>query len=799
VILRAVLQGCQRSSKLIRSRETRERALTCIRTDESAKLLRWFDGGSPGKLGLFAITRNRFSVFPRNSHKTSDSTRQEMLFFAIGNAFLRLFIDDKHGSHFMLMANPHPESQFTHLLPYGSLIHDHGVQFVVFSRSATSVRLLLYDRVEDLNPSEIIRFDADTDRWGDIWSIFVPGIKTGQLYHFQADGPFDPERGQLFDGNARLIDPYTKALAGTFQKSTDGVIRPPKCVVVEDFFDWTGDRKIRRDLSETVIYEMHVRGFTQSPTSQVEHPGTYIGVIEKIPYLKAMGVTAVELMPIHEFPILDIHGNRPERSNLWGYDSMAFFSPHRGYAAGTEPGCQVNEFKEMVKALHQAGIEVILDVVFNHTCEGNELGPTLSFKGLENRVYYMLDNGGSRYRNFSGCGNTVNGNHPIVREMIFHCLRHWVHNYHVDGFRFDLASILSRDQQGHLKPNPPLVEAIAEDPLLSDTKIIAEAWDAAGAYQVGSFGTHRWAEWNGRFRDDVRRFWTGEPGMMGTFATRLAGSSDLYEHGGRNPHNSINFVTSHDGFTLNDLHSYLDKHNEANGEGNRDGDNNNHSMNYGVEGQTRRKSIERVRGRQIKNALATLMLSQGVPMMLYGDECRRTQGGNNNAYCQDNAVSWFDWSLVEKNKDLVRFCRGLISFRRRQPTMRRKHFLSGKTLANSDFPDVNWYSAVGTATNWNSTDRSLICLLSAPGIAEDPEGVGREVLLLINSAPEDQHFIIPLVARGVHWRMFCDTAADSPDDIFPDADGPPLSKSGQITLLGRSMRCYVAHESAPIV
>jgi len=694
----------------------------------------------------------------------------------------------------MLMANPHPESQFTHLLPYGALIHDRGVQFVIFSRSATAMRLLLYDCVTDRDPTDVIRFDPDTDRWGDIWSVFVPGIQPGQLYHFQADGPFDPERGQLFDGHARLIDPYAKALTGTFQKSDDGIVRPPKCVVVDDFFDWTGDRKIRRDLSETIIYEMHVRGFTQSISSGVEHPGTYLGVIEKIPYLKSMGVTAVELMPIHEFPIMDIYGNQPERPNYWGYDSMAFFSPHRGYAASSEPGSQVAEFKQMVKALHQAGIEVILDVVFNHTCEGNELGPTLSFKGLENRVYYMLDNGGSRYRNFSGCGNTVNGNHPIVREMIFHSLRHWVHNYHVDGFRFDLASILSRDQQGCLLPNPPLVEAIAEDPLLSDTKIIAEAWDAAGAYQVGTFGPRRWAEWNGRYRDDMRRFWTGEPGLLGAFATRLAGSSDLYQSGGRNPYNSINFVTSHDGFTLHDLHSYLDKHNEANGEGNRDGDNNNHSMNYGVEGPTRRKSVQRVRQRQIKNSLATLMMSQGVPMMLSGDESGRTQHGNNNAYCQDNSVSWFDWSLVEENEDLVRFCRSLIAFRRRQPTIRRKHFLSGQPARNSEIPDVNWYTALGTAIDWNGSDRALTCLITQPGIAEDPEGVGRDVLLMVNAAPEDQDFIIPPITKGVPWRLFIDTAADSPHDIYPDADGPPLSRSGHIMLLGRSLRCYVAHE-----
>ncbi|MCR9120252.1 MAG: alpha-amylase family glycosyl hydrolase, partial [bacterium] len=369
----------------------------------------------------------------------------------------------------MLMRHTHPALQFHHSLPYGAVVHDGGVQFSIFSRSATGMRLLMYKSANDTEPNEIITFDPDTDRWGDMWSIFVPGIGPGVLYHFQAEGPNEPKIGQRFDGNARLVDPYSKALTGTFQKNTDGIIRPPKCVVIDDYFDWQGDRHLRLPMADTVIYEMHVRGFTKHESSGVENPGTYLGVIEKIPYLKALGVTAVELMPVHEFPILDIYGEEPERKNYWGYDPLAFFAPHRGYAASDEPGAQVVEFKQMVKALHQAGIEVILDVVFNHTCEGNENGPTLSFKGLENQVYYMLEQGGEYYKNYSGCGNTVNGNHPIVREMIFHCLRHWVHNYHVDGFRFDLASILSRDRDGHLRPNPPLVEAIAEDPMLADT------------------------------------------------------------------------------------------------------------------------------------------------------------------------------------------------------------------------------------------------------------------------------------------------------------------------------------------
>jgi glycogen operon protein len=693
----------------------------------------------------------------------------------------------------MLMRSTHPVLQFTHALPYGAVIHDQGVQFVVFSRNAASMRLLLYDNVDDAEPSEVIAFNPKTDRWGDIWSVVVPNIGPGTLYHFQAEGPYNPEKGLLFDGRARLIDPYAKALAGRFLPSFDGVVRPPKCVVVDDYFDWEGDRHLRHGITESVIYEMHVRGFTRSPSSGVEFPGTYLGVIEKIPYLKSLGVSAVELMPVHEFPTGGFYGEQLRRTNYWGYDPLAFFAPHSGYAASPAPGHQVVEFKQMVKALHQAGIEVILDVVFNHTCEGNERGPTLTFKGLENQVYYMLGPGAT-YKNYSGCGNTVNGNHPIVREMIFHCLRHWVHNYHVDGFRFDLASILSRDRFGNLVPNPPLLEAIAEDPLLADTKIIAEAWDAAGAYQVGSFGDERWAEWNGRFRDDIRRFWRSDLGTLGAFATRLAGSSDLYETAGRPPHCSINFITSHDGFTLNDLVSYRDKHNLDNGEDNRDGDNNNLSDNYGHEGPTNQVATEQLRERQIKNMLATLLFSQGVPMIVFGDECRRTQRGNNNAYCQDNEISWFDWSLVERNADLVRFARTLIHFRRGQPSVRRPAFLTGRPTQEGELPDLSWYSPLGTAVDWYGHDLALTCLLKAPEPHQDPEGLGRSVLLLVNATHEPREFIIPPVARGLPWRQFIDTAEPSPYDIYPQADGPRLPETGRLTVPYRSLTCFVAEQ-----
>lgn len=695
----------------------------------------------------------------------------------------------------MLMRQPQADLQFAYKLPYGAIVTDRGVQFVVFSRSATAMRVLLYDNVDDLEPKEMIDFDRDADRWGDVWSVFVPGVNAGQLYHFQANGPFDPESGQWFDGNARLIDPYAKALAGCFQKSSDGIVRPPKCVVVDDSFDWEGDRHLRRPLSETIIYETHVRGFTKGRSAKVKakNAGTYLGLIEKIPYLKDLGITAVELMPVHEFPILDIHGQKLERPNYWGYDPMAFFAPHRGYAANTKPGGQVNEFKTMVKELHKAGIEVILDVVFNHTCEGNEHGPVLSFKGLENQVYYILNSGGAHYSNYSGCGNTFNGNHPICRELIFHCLRHWVHNYHVDGFRFDLASILSRDRYGNLMPNPPMVEMIAEDPMLADTKIIAEAWDAAGAYQVGSFGDLRWAEWNGRYRDDARRYWRGDEGMIGAMATRLAGSSDLYEHAGRAPYCSINFITSHDGFTLNDLVSYKEKHNLANGEDGRDGDNHNCSDNYGVEGPTRRKPIERLRKRQLKNMFATLLMSQGVPMIVMGDEVRRTQGGNNNAYCQDNEVSWFNWSFVKKHSEIRDFVKGLIRLRKSQPTLRRTKFLTGRPFDSRGVPDVNWFNHLGLGFNWENPSGGLVCWLPAPSLADDPEGEGRDLLLLFNGTPETLQFHLPEQIRGLRWSLLIDTASEEDgQDIFPDLDGPAAPANRRVELVYRSMKAYVA-------
>jgi isoamylase len=692
------------------------------------------------------------------------------------------------------------DSDFSILLPYGAILRNGGVQFAVFSRSATAMRVLLYDHAGDYEPSRVVDFDRALNRWGDVWSLFVPGIGAGQLYHFQAEGPFDPEHGCRFDSTARLIDPYAKALAGEFLPSPDGLVRPPKCVVVDDKFDWRGDRHLLHPIHETVIYEMHVRGFTRSKSSAVEPAGGYLSLIDKIPYLRSLGITAVELMPVHEFSTLDRFGRQPACPNYWGYNPLAFFAPHRGYALSGKPGSQVREFKEMVREFHAAGIEVFLDVVFNHTAEGDDSGPTLSFKGLENQIYYMLGDGGRTYRDFSGCGNTVNGNHPIVRKLIFHCLRYWVHNFHIDGIRFDLASVLSRGRDGNIIPNPPVVESIAEDPLLSDTKIIAEAWDAAGAYQVGTFAhlrsmefAHsRWAEWNGRYRDDVRRFWRGDANTKGLLATRLSGSSDLYQSSGRSPYHSINFITSHDGFTLNDLVSYNEKHNEANGEENRDGENLNYSFNYGTEGPTRDTEIEAVRLRQIKNMLTTLFLSQGVPMLLMGDECRRTQGGNNNAYCQDNDVSWFNWALVKRNRGLWRFCRELIHFRRDEPTVRQTAFLHGLPHRLNGLPDVSWYGDSGAPVDWNNSDEGIICVLTAPPQPDPMKPSPRHIMMLFHNRVARREFSIPPEVRHLSWRLFVDTAAESPRDIFPSGDGPAVPAGGSLQLVERSMLVFVA-------
>ena len=465
----------------------------------------------------------------------------------------------------------------------------------------------------------------------------------------------------------------------------------PKCVFVNEHFKWAEDQPLRHPWSKIIIYETHVRGFTIHPKSGVDHPGTYRGLVEKIPYLKTLGVTAVELMPVQEFNETSVTRRNPQTSqplrNYWGYDPVVFCAPRASYSSSGGLGQQKLEFKEMVRAFHDAGIEVILDMVFNHTAEGDELGPTLCFRGMDNAIFYTLASDKRHYKDYTGTGNTINANHPVVRDLILTSLRYWTVEMHVDGFRFDLASVLSRNETGKLLADAPLLERIAEDPVLRDVKIIAEAWDAAGAYEVGSFSERRWAEWNGRYRDDIRRFWRGDDGMLGSFASRICGSADIYTRSGKGPDGSINFVTCHDGFTLNDLVSYRDKHNEANGENNHDGTDANFSENYGAEGPTTDVEIEAVRKVQINNFLLTLFISRGVPMLLGGDEFRRTQAGNNNAYCQDNETSWYDWSFLEKHREIFRFTCGMIAFR-------RAHLILSKEQFYTD-DEIQWFSPQG--------------------------------------------------------------------------------------------------------
>jgi isoamylase len=663
-----------------------------------------------------------------------------------------------------------------------------GVNFVLFSRHATRVHLELYQHPDDSSPMRSIDLDPMRHRTGDIWHVWVRGIPVGQLYGYRIEGPYQPEEGHRFNPHKLLLDPYARAIAGvrnwdfvaargydSSSKLTDLSISTvdnagitPKCIFTSDHFDWETDSPPKHSASDTVIYETHVRGFTIHPSSGVVRPGTFAGLTEKIPYLQGLGVTAIELMPVLEFNENESQRLNPitgeKLKNYWGYNPVAYFAPKQSYSFEGLHWRQTVEFREMVKAFHRAGIEVILDIVLNHTAENDELGPTICLRGIENSIFYMLQEDRRRYyKDFTGVGNTLNANHPVVREFVTSVLRYWVMNMHVDGFRFDLASVLGRDEHGNILRDAPLLEGIAEDPILRDVKIIAEAWDAGGAYQVGDFSTKRWTEWNGRFRDDVRRFWTGDPGMMGLFANRICGSSDLYRGSGKGPGNSLNFVTSHDGFTLNDLVSYKQKHNHENGEFNRDGTDANYSDNCGVEGPSQDPDVESIRSRLIKNFLLTLFISRGVPMLLGGDEFRRTQRGNNNAYCQDNEVSWFDWSLPEKHKEIERFTRGMIAFRRAHPVLRRETFYADE--------DIKWFGPNGAPPDWaDQRQKSFACLILGQ---TEPD-----LFLLFNADTRSVDFSIPAVLTGKIWRLAVDTSRSAPDDLFDPGKEPSLQ--GQI-------------------
>ena len=690
-------------------------------------------------------------------------------------------------------------------LPMGTQKSGKGVNFALFSRHATGVRLELFDHPEDAAPARAIDLDPARNRTGDVWHVWVGGIGSGQLYAYRVDGPYEPSKGHRFNSNRLLLDPCAAAISRrpawdfvsargydssapeqdlSFSK-LDNSRSMPKSVVVNEPFDWAGDQPPRHPWSKTVIYETHVRGFTIHPTAGVQHPGTCRGLVEKIAYLSTLGVTAVELMPVQEFNEGSLTRRNPQTNqplrNYWGYDPVVFRAPKASYSSATGLGQQKLEFKEMVQAFHKAGIEVILDLVFNHTAEGDEQGPTLCFRGIDNTIFYTLAADGRHYKDYTGTGNTVNANHPVVQEHILAALRYWAVEMHVDGFRFDLASVLGRNGTGRLLANPPLLERIAEDPTLKDVKLIAEAWDAAGAYQVGSFSERRWAEWNGRYRDDVRRFWRGDDGTLGAFASRLCGSADIYTKSGKGPEASINFVTCHDGFTLNDLVSYCDKHNEANGDGNHDGTDYNFSENCGVEGEATDVRIEAVRKRQIKNFLLTLLVSRGVPMLLGGDEFRRTQGGNNNAYCQDNETSWHDWGCLARHKDIFRFTQDMLAFRRAHPILSKEQFYTEA--------EIRWFGPRGGLPNWaDPKEKQLACL-----IHEDER---HALWLMFNAGSEAADFTLPVLPPGDRWHRAADTGRQVPQDLFPAGEEPLWEDSHAYRLSPRSSAILLVRRAA---
>ncbi len=668
-----------------------------------------------------------------------------------------------------------------HRHPPGATVEKGGVNFSVYSRHATGAALLLYESSESAEPFQIIRLDPAINHTFFSWHVFVESLPPGVHYSWRMEGPYDPQgQGWRFDPRVELVDPWARAVNrchwDRWRRLREGV-RPHdslRGVVVQDDYDWEGDTPLEIPPEDMVIYELHVGGFTRHPSAKVQHPGTFQGIIEKIPYLQSLGITHVELMPIMAFDEQDVPEPVWEAGlrNYWGYSTHSFFSPHPGYCISPQAGTHRREFRDLVKALHRAGIGVILDVVFNHTAEGGADGPVLNFKGFGNETFYMLDPlDKRRYLDFTGCGNTINANHPFVARFILDCLKYWVQSMHVDGFRFDLASALARDEVGRPMANPPVLWGIELSDVLGRTEIIAEAWDAAGLYQVGTFPGYRWMEWNGRYRDGVRRFVRGDGGMIGEIASRMTGSSDLYQANQRLPINSVNFVTCHDGFTLWDLVSYNRKHNQENQENNRDGVEENFSWNCGVEGETEDEAILTLRHRQARNLLSILFLSQGVPMLLAGDEVLRTQGGNNNAWCQDNPKGWLDWTLVEKNAAMLRFVRALIQLRKRHPSLRRRRFLSGKPQGNSDLPDITWYGADGREPDWHDGEvRCLAFMLAALGEGESHLGV------LLNMGDQARSFVLPNLPQG-RWYLAIDTGRPSPEDIWPPAEQLPVQQS----------------------
>jgi isoamylase len=662
--------------------------------------------------------------------------------------------------------------------PLGATVLAEGVNFSVFSRQASRVDLLLFDDAAATHPARVVELDPRTHCTYHYWHVFVPGIRPGQIYAYRADGPFDRERGLRFEPTKALLDPYGRAVVvpdgysrhAASQYGEKNAIAMKSVVVDPDIYDWEGDAPLRRPFATTVIYEMHVAGFTRHPSSGVapERRGTYAGMIEKIPYLQDLGITAVELLPVFQFDRQDCP---PGLVNYWGYSPVSFFAPHAGYSSRKDPLGPVDEFRDLVKALHRARIEVILDVVYNHTAEGNAEGPTLCFRGLANEVYYILENDRAQYANYSGTGNTLNANQPIVRRMILDSLRYWVEHMHVDGFRFDLASILARDETGRPLENPPVLWDIESDPVLAGTKLIAEAWDAAGLYQVGSFIRDSWKEWNGQFRDDVRRFVKSDSGTVRLLAQRALGSPDIFGHQEREPEQSVNFVTCHDGFSLNDLVSYNDKHNEANGEGNRDGLGRNLSWNCGVEGPTEDTAVEQLRRRQVKNFIVLLLTSIGTPMLQMGDEMRRSQQGNSNAYCQDNEVSWLDWGLFDRHRDLHQFVRKLIAHRLRLLSAGHQETFGLSLNQLLRRAEIDWHGVRLGRPDWSDSSHTL-----AVTVRPRQRQIPLWLHVIFNAYWEALDFELPLAPGSAlaGWQRWIDTSLESPEDIMDAAAAPTM-------------------------
>jgi isoamylase len=678
--------------------------------------------------------------------------------------------------------------------PLGSTLDKKGVNFSLYAERATRVELLLFHNDTDPQPFQIIALDPLTNKFFNYWHVYVCDLPVGTHYGYRVTGPVHPDlhgRGDRHDPSKVLIDPYARGNSDALwnrsratEKGFDNVACAMRSVVVDtENYDWEGkwgeDRPRNRSLTEVIIYEMHVRGFTQSPTSGVKHPGTFLGVIEKIPYLKELGVTAVELLPIFDFDEKNVLPNKNPNgqalTDYWGYNPFTFFAPQFSYCVDPVAGQHVIEFRDMVKELHKAGIEVILDVVFNHTDEGNGDGPTISFRGLANSTYYHLSREDKQYYyEHTGVGNMVNANHPITQKMIIEALEYWVNEMHVDGFRFDLASVLTRDQDGRPIPYPPVIWAVETSDALAQTKVIAEAWDT-GLYQVGSFPGQRWGEWNGRYRDAIRKFVKGDKdylegqALIGRVAEVISGSANLFQDEDELPTNSINFITAHDGFTLNDLVSYNGKHNEANGWQNRDGADNNMSWNCGIEGPSTDPEVEKFRNRQIKNFAVILMVSQGVPMFVAGDEVRQTQYGNNNAYCQDNEITWFDWTLVEKHHEIFRFFKEMIAFRQQHHTLRRRQFFDGQKNIRG-LPDISWHGCRLEPPNWN--DPTGTALSFTLGGIPDTQGMNdTDIHVMLNMHWEELDFDLPNVP-GRQWYYIVDTSLPSPDDILASGEVP---------------------------